>query len=178
MGEESLPTEWAHTAKLAREGDTEAARDLLKQFVLAVALAHPDDWPRQLPMECAQYIAEAFRRIVDDNVGAAKALGLVKNKAGRPKGGGITHDPVKLGSAYWLLLHRGYAPEQANEAIRRATGADRRTIQRARYTCSALEHADDPLLVAILSEKPAQELLLALIAEQPAAKMGPIPTAD
>lgn len=161
--DDEVPTEWAHTAKLASGGDTAAARDILRETADAIELG------AAIPEECAQYVANAFRKILDHAVDADKALGLKGATAGRPKGA-KTFDDVKLGAAYWLTVRRGQKPEQANALIRTATGADRTTIQRAAQACSAFESLSltyERLLIAIISEQPAL-----------AAIIPPIPTAD
>lgn len=147
--------EWtpAHTAKLAQEGNTEAARDILREFTEAVALTSEHNWPAQIPWPFVQYIGEAFRKITQEEADPARALGIKVSRAGRPAGS-KTHDEVQLAATYWLLRRRGQRPEQANELIRSAVGADRTTVQKAADSCSALEDLDDDLLVAIAAENP------------------------
>lgn len=146
----------ADAVRLANEGDTEAARDILREFIHAVALAGDDAWPSQFPLAWVHYLAEAFRQILDDNADPARALHLRAPKAGRPAGA-KTHDEVRLGAAYWLLLRRGHKPEVAKQRILSAVGADRRTVERAADSCSAFEKPhliDEAILVAIVSEQP------------------------
>ena len=156
--------EWtaADTAQLAREGNTEAARDILRTFLEAVQLTSEQDWPAQIPWAFVQYLADAFRKITEESADARLALGLKEHKAGRPAGS-KTHDPVRLAAAYWLLRRRGHAPEEANELIRVAVGADRTTVQGAANGCSAFEDHpafSDHILTAIVAESPALAQLL------------------
>jgi len=147
----------AEAVRLAGEGDTEAARDILRGFIEAALLTDQRDWPAQLPVAWVQYLADAFRQILDSDADAARALGLKSSKAGRPQGT-KTHDEVRLAAAYWLMVRRGVRPERANERIRQATGADRTTIQGASKRCSAFEDralVDDDILLSIIAEQPA-----------------------
>lgn len=163
--EDELPEEWEHTAKLARNGDTEAIHDILREIADGLErVASMRNAP--IPWECAHYVAEAFREILDPNpekqLDPMQALGLKERKAGRPKGA-KTHDEVRLAAAYWLMLRRGLKPERANQLLQRATGADRTTIQRAARGCSAFEDGmlyDDRLLVSIISEQPSLATLI------------------
>lgn len=167
--EEDAPAEWQYTAKLAREGDTQAAREILHEIADVLEIAARDiSIPTSLgdlilPWECAEYVAQSFRKILDRNEDAAKALGLKTARAGRPRGT-KTHDEVRLAAAYWLMRRGGQTPERANELLRKATGADRRTIQNAAGgSCSAFEDRglyDNRLLRAIALE---QSSLAALI---------------
>lgn len=59
--EDAVPEEWAYTAKLPSEGDTDAARAILREFVEAVALVREKDWPSQLPLPVTRYIAGKYR---------------------------------------------------------------------------------------------------------------------
>lgn len=146
----------AEAVRLANEGDTEAARDILWGFVHAASLAGDGDWPSQLPRAWVQYLADAFRQILDEQTDPARALHLKASKAGRPVGA-KTHDEVRLGAAYWLLRRRSHRPEAAKQILQSAVGADRRTVERAADTCSAFDDPlviDDALLVAIIAEQP------------------------
>jgi hypothetical protein len=157
-------SEWtaADTVRLARAGNTEAARDILREFAVAAALTSEQDWPSQIQWAFVQYIAQGFRDIVEQNVDADRALGLKEPKAGRPPGT-QTHNHVALAAAYWLMVRRGLRPEQANEQIRSSTGADRTTVQAAAKDCSNFEDPAkflDRDLVAIISEQPALSKIL------------------
>jgi hypothetical protein len=150
--------EWtpADTVSLAAGGDIQAARDILRQFAEAVALTRQRDWPAQVPWPFVRYLAEAFRKILDEEADAGRALGVRRSGAGRPSGS-RTHNEVVIAAAYWLLVRRGRAREEANAVLRDCTGADRRTIQRAAENCSAFEASDidDDMLLAIASEQPS-----------------------
>lgn len=143
----------AQAVRLAKAGDTEAARDILQEFVHALSLGGDRDWHSYFPSPMVHYVADAFRMMLDEGADPARALGLKARKRGRPVGK-RTHDPVKLAAAFWLLRRRGKRIEQATESIRKAVGADRTTVQNAVDQCSALEDVDDDVLVAIVAEQP------------------------
>jgi hypothetical protein len=156
----------------ARDGDTEAARDILREFTEAVELSSQSSWRGSIPWHCASHLADAFRKIVTNGTDAALALGIRPKKAGRPPGTKIERDLV-LGTAYWLLVRRGRQPEEAKSLLLEHWGADRRTIERARDFCSTLGDAaqiDEEILKAILfqpsapagHERPYAEALAAI----------------
>lgn len=154
---DNAPDYWTHTATLAREGSTEAARDILREFAEAVQLSSKGAQAVPIPRVCAEFLAESFRQILNDDADAEHALCLRARKAGRPRGSGSKdRDPLRLGAAYWLLVRRGNRPEKAIELIHEATSADRTTVQDARDACSIFEvGVDDNLLLTIISEQPA-----------------------
>jgi hypothetical protein len=130
-------SEWfaVQTAKLARSGNTDAARDILKDFVGAIDERSEKMWPGLGPpihWAYARYLADAFKSILDGK-DAALALGVKSSKAGR-RAGKATHNLEALAAAYWFLVRRGLNPERANLELHERTGADRRTIQRAATT--------------------------------------------
>ena len=133
-------------------------------FADAVAVTHAREWPAQLPRIWALYLAKAFRRIVEEQADPHRALHLKGSKSGRRKGAHRTHDDVRLAAAYWLMRRGSQTPERANELLREATGADRRTIQKAAGgSCAAFEDKglySNRLLRAIALE---QSSLAALI---------------
>lgn len=142
------------TAKRARDGDTYAAMDILRDFVGAIDQYNERTWSglRSAPIhwEYVRYIADAFEKIVraamrsrtwigtkwnDVESGEAQpdanlALGITTSKPGRRKGT-RTHDQEALAAAYWFLIRRGWQPEAAIGQMSAYIGADRTTIQRA-----------------------------------------------
>jgi hypothetical protein len=134
----------------ARRGNTEAAIDILREFVDTVELSSNRDVP--IPWHSARYLADAFRKIIDHDMDAALALGIRTDKAGRPRGMKM-HNEVELAAAYCLLVRRGFKPEEANKLVGKETGADRRTVQRATKACSTFGDRsliDDEVLKSIL----------------------------
>jgi hypothetical protein len=154
--EESLP-DWRVTADKARAGDTQAARDILREFREALDLSAEDKWPGPIPWDCARYLADAFRAILSGNTDAASALGIRPKTAGRPAGTKIERD-LLLGAAYWLLVRRGRKPEEAKSLLSTHWPTNRSTVERARDFCSTLgddKVIDEEILKAILFQPPA-----------------------
>jgi len=136
-----------YTAQLARQDDTDAAREILRDFAEAVLLSSEPKWIAPIPWHFALYIAEAFHKILkDDSADASRALGLRPNKAGRPRD---ATNKSRLGAAYWLLVRHDRKSEDAIKILSKETGADRRTIQRAAKDYSRFKsrrQIDDELL--------------------------------
>ncbi len=148
----------------ARGGNTEAAVDILREFAEAVDLSSEHGSQVRVPSAHSRYIAEAFRKIIDQDMDAGLALGIKTSKAGRPKGT-KTHNDVELAAAYWFLIRQGHRPEEANSLLEK-TGVDRRTIQRAAKACSGFgdkSQFDDEVLKSVLLQ--SSQLSKFLIAE-------------
>jgi hypothetical protein len=125
-------SEWFanETAKSARAGDTDAAREILEDFVGAINQRSERMWPQIGPpihWAYARYLADAFQSILEGK-DAKLALGVKNSKPGR-RPGKTTHNAEALAAAYWYLIRRGFKPERANLELQKRTGADRRTIQ-------------------------------------------------
>jgi hypothetical protein len=118
------------TVKDASEGDDEAARQILRDFVGAINQFNSRTWRGPVYWEFAQYLSSAFERILSGE-DPGRALGVKKKSAGRRKGTGAI-DQSELGAAYFLLIRKGYKSERAISTLSDHTGRDRRTIQRAR----------------------------------------------
>jgi len=134
---------------LARDGSVDSAEQILYQFIESVTLTDKDNWCGSVPWVYMCYIAAAFSKILSGEH-ADTALGLKSKKAGR-RPGTRTHDKQALGAACCYLIDHGYASEDAIEDLRRQTGADRRTIQRARAVL--MEKLDHPGIDAKLLVK-------------------------
>lgn len=147
----------------ARGGNTEAAIDILREFAEAVDISTEHGSQVHIPSAHSRYIAEAFRKIVDQDMDANLALGIKTSKAGRPKGK-KTHNDVELAAAYWFLIRLGHRPEEANSLLAEKTGADRRTIQRAAEACAGFgdkSQFDDEVLKSVLHSSQLSKLLIA-----------------
>jgi hypothetical protein len=115
----------------ASGADTGSARRILEDFVRSVSLHSKRSWSGPNHYLYARYLADAIRRILDEGVDPAIALGIKNRKPGRRKGA-VTHNAQVLAAAYWILRRKGVAPEKCNKLIQRLTGADRTTVQAAR----------------------------------------------
>lgn len=121
------------TARKAREGDTQAAREILEDFVFAIDARREQDWPRLGPpihWAYARYLADAFAKVLA-GADARLALGVKSSKPGRRVGAKTTHDLEGLAAAFNLLLLRGFERKQAKLCLKEKTGANARTIEKA-----------------------------------------------
>jgi len=136
------------TVRAAKDGNTEAAIDILREFVGAIDQYSEKSWDGPIYWEHAVYIAEAFEKIVraamradrtgmtkweDFNTGPAEpdanlALGIKSSKAGRRQGV-RTHNRDALAAALNLLLVHGIQAKQAKLHLHQETGAAIRTIE-------------------------------------------------
>lgn len=119
-------------AQAARDGDTDAAREILEDFVGAMADRSDRVWESIGPpvhWVYARYIADAFEKILS-GADPALALGIKNSKPGRRKGK-TTHNEDALAAAFNLLIINGLKPKQAKLALKARTGADVRTIEKA-----------------------------------------------
>ncbi len=114
----------------ALDGNTDAARGILEDFVRSVRQHSKRSWCGPNHYVYARYLADALQRILDGKY-ASIALGVKNSRPGRRKGS-VTHDAKALAAAFWLLHRRGFATEKCNELLSRLTGADRTTVQNSR----------------------------------------------
>jgi len=125
--------EYANAAvAAARGGDTDAAREILSDFAAAIDRYSERTWRGSIPWAYVRYIADAFKRVLSgEPKNAGHALGIKTRAPGRRAGKTRQHNEEALAAAYWFLVRRGYRPETANKLLSEATGAVRRTIQKA-----------------------------------------------
>lgn len=155
----------AVSALNASAGDTDAAIRLLQDFVGTVDAHSEQSWSGPIHWDHARYLADAFEKIVraamrsrgwsgvkwnDVDSGEAQpdanlALGISSSKPGRRKGIKTYHTD-SLAAAYWYLRRRGFNAENAIASLGAATGADRRTIQRASKAARGFNDFEDETL--------------------------------
>jgi hypothetical protein len=115
----------------ARAGNTDAAREILEDFVRSVRRHSKRSWPGPIHLAYARFLADAFQAILSGSKkDASIALGVKSSRAGRRRGA-VTHDAIALAAAFWLLRRHGLKPEKSIALIRKLTGADRSTVQKA-----------------------------------------------
>jgi hypothetical protein len=151
-------------ANLARGGDTEAARGILQDFVDAASAGGERSWHEHVPWPHAEYIAEAFQKMLTVEPDAAKALGIKTSRAGR-RPGAVNYDTVTLAATYWLLRRRGRTYGQAMSAMEPAAGVEASTIRKAARACSNFEDAElfsDQNLVTFALESKTLAMILGL----------------
>ncbi len=116
----------------ARNGNTDAAREILEDFVRSVRRHSKRSWPGPVHRAYARYLADALADILDGSrPDAAIALGIKTSRAGRRKGA-ATHNSQALAAGFWLLRRYGLKTEECNSKLQSLTGADRTTIQDAK----------------------------------------------
>ena len=153
----------------ARAGNTDAAREILEDFVRSVRRHSKRSWCGPNHYVYARYLADALQRTLDGDDDARIALGIKSSRPGRPKGS-VDRDPKALAAAFWLLQRKGYATEECTERIGELTDADRTTVQsarEARYT-KAFNRPDlmpDLKLKSIVAKQPYGKALLKLLRE-------------
>lgn len=151
---ESLHAWRRDTVRVAKGGDVGAARDILLNFVERVEKASGHSWTGPIPHEYAQYLADAFRRIIQ-GTDAGIALGI-KTPAGGPDPGTTAHNNMELAAAYWLLVRHRIPREIANARVCGVTGAHRRRVQKAAADHSMFEDREqinDQHLIAIIEKR-------------------------
>ena len=128
-----LPTEqeWlAETVKRAGDGDTEAATEVLSEFIATVERHNEKTWPGAIPWPCAQFVAEKLRAVLKgDPSDAAVNLGI-KRRAGRPTGG-AKYKHIAVAGYYFLLVRAGVAPNAAKSLMNASIGASDDVIEEA-----------------------------------------------
>lgn len=117
-------------AERAAQGDCEAAREILDDFIGAISQYSERSWHGAIYYCYAKYLADCFQQILSGKE-PALALNLKSSKAGRRKGV-KTHNYEALAAAFNLLVRNGFPPEKAKAELRKAIGVDRTTIDRAR----------------------------------------------
>jgi hypothetical protein len=120
----------ADKVEQARNGNIEAAKTIIDDFVRSVRQHSKRSWCGPIHYVYARYLAEALQRVMDGD-DARVALGVKSARPGRRQGS-VIHDPKALAAGYWLLIRKGLAPEKSIELIGALTEADRTTVQSAR----------------------------------------------
>lgn len=131
----------------AKEGDTDAAREILNDYIKSVDRSQRK-WQGPNHHIFAAYIAQAFQRILDGE-DPERALGIKRGQAGRPRGT-KQHNHQALAAGFWLLRKRDLQTEEATNRLIEISGASRSTIQTARnapYTTSFESQANEAELL-------------------------------
>jgi hypothetical protein len=149
-------------AERARDGDTDAAREILQDFIGAIDLPSERTWNGPGHYVYARYIADAFEQVLEacrwrDEKGLSRnekerrdkefpnrvaiALGVKSSRPGRRKGT-LEYDDVALAAAVQLLRRHDLEKTSAIETLELMTGADRSTIFKAVNRYDGLEEPD------------------------------------
>lgn len=148
----------------AKQGNTDAARAILAQYIAIVSERSPKSWRGPYAFTYACYIADAFAEILDKNtpMEPALALGIKTSKAGRRKGA-VTHDSEAIAAAFEWAIGVGYSEKVAIKKISDATGANPKTVRNAVKAFPAFEYffdTDDLLVPMERIEKLIWEILI------------------
>jgi hypothetical protein len=150
----ALLNKWfeAKTARAALAGNTDDAYEILRSVAAAIDLKSKHTWKGPICWAHAQYIAAAFKKILDGK-DAALALGTRNTKAGRRPGAGRTHNSEALAAAYSLLRLHDLVPKQAKLHLKQRTGAALRTIEKAKKEHPMYELQRETAIDRRISEK-------------------------
>jgi len=128
-----LPTEqeyMAETVKQAREGNTEASREILSAFIATVDRHTENTWPNTIPWSCARFVADKLRALLKGEPGdAVVPPGTKSGRADKPTGGVNRH--IAVAGFYFLLVRAGVAPKAAKSLMNSSIGVSDDVIEGA-----------------------------------------------
>ena len=140
-----LPTKQeyiAETVRQAREGNTEAAAEVLSEFVATVDRLNEKTWPGTIPWPYLRFVADKLCTILkSDPVAAALTLGISTGKPDRPAGS-TKHKHIAVASFYFLLVRAGMAPKAAKSLLHESIGAREDVIEEAAKMYPGFQHRD------------------------------------
>ena len=129
-----LPTEeeyMAETVKQAVDGNTDASREILSEFIATVDRHNEKTWLGAIPWPCAQFVADKLRAVLKgDPIDAAVNLGIKSRRAGRPTGSS-KYKHIAVAGFYFLLVRAGVGPKAAKSLMNASIGASDDLIEEA-----------------------------------------------
>ena len=129
-----LPTEHeyvAETVKQAVDGNTDASREILSEFIATVDRHNEKTWLGAIPWPCARFVADKLRAVLKgDPIDAAVNLGLKSSRAGRPTGS-AKYKHIAVAGFYFLLVRAGVTPKSAKSLINASIGTSDDVIEEA-----------------------------------------------
>ena len=130
-----LPTEqeyMAETVRQAEKGNTEAATEVLSEFIATVDRHKEKTWPGgALAWPCARFVADKLRAVLKgDPINAAVNLGIKSSRAGS-SAGSAKYKHIALAGFYFLLVRAGVAPRAAKSLVNASIGASDDVIEEA-----------------------------------------------
>ena len=129
-----LPTEHeyvAETVKQAVDGNTDASREILSEFIATVDRHNEKTWLGAIPWLCAQFVADKLRAVLKgDPIDAAVNLGIKSSRAGRPTGS-AKYKHIAVAGFYFLLVRAGVAPRAAKSLMNASIGTNDDVIEEA-----------------------------------------------
>ena len=129
-----LPTEHeyvAETVKQAVDGNTDASREILSEFIATVDRHNEKTWLGAIPWPCAQFVADKLRAVLKgDPIDAAVNLGIKSSRAGRPTGS-AKYKHIAVAGFYFLLVRAGVGPKAAKSLMNASIGASDDLIEEA-----------------------------------------------
>jgi hypothetical protein len=129
-----LPTEQeyiAETVKQAGEGNTEASREILSEFIATVDRHNEKTWLGAIPWPCARFVADRLHAVMKGGpIDAAVNLGIKSSSAHRPTGS-AKYKHIAVASFYFLLVRAGVAPKAAKSLMNASIRASDDFIEEA-----------------------------------------------
>ena len=121
----------AETVKQAVDGNTDASREILSEFIATVDRHNEKTWLGAIPWPCAQFVADKLRAVLKgDPIDAAVNLGIKSRRAGRPTGSS-KYKHIAVAGFYFLLVRAGVGPKAAKSLMNASIGASDDLIEEA-----------------------------------------------
>jgi hypothetical protein len=140
-----LPTEQeyiAETVKQAREGDTEASKEVLSEFLAAVDRHSEKTWPGPALWPYVRFVADKLHAVLKgDPTDAAVNLGIKSGRPGRPAGSG-KYPHLAVAAFYFLLVRAAVAPKAAKSLMKESIGASDDVIEEAAKAYPGFQYRD------------------------------------
>ncbi|HYB32552.1 MAG TPA: hypothetical protein VED45_03895 [Steroidobacteraceae bacterium] len=146
-----LASEQEYQAELvrdARNGNTEASREIYWEFVGAVARYNKQSWSVAVPWAYVQYVADRLQDVLGhpknpaDPGKAAVALGIKDPSPGRPKGK-TEYDHKAVAAFFYRLLWEGFEPKAVKSLMRESIGVSEDVTEKAKGDyAAAFAHPD------------------------------------
>jgi hypothetical protein len=139
-----LPTEQeylAETVKQAEQGNTQAATEVLAEFIAIVDRHTEKTWLGAIPWPCARFVADKLRSVLKrDPLDAAVNLGI---RSSRPAKAGVPqYKDIAVAGFYFLLVRAGVAPKAAKALISASIGASDDVIEDAAKQYPGFQYRD------------------------------------
>ena len=140
-----LPTEQeylADTVKQAEQGNTQAATEVLAEFITIVDRHNEKTWLGAIPWPCARFVADKLRSVLKrDPVDAAVNLGIRSSRPARTAG--VPHyQDIAVAGFYFLLVRAGVAPKAAKALMTASIGASDDVIEDAAKQYPGFQYRD------------------------------------
>ena len=140
-----LPTEQeyiAETVKQAREGNTEASKEVLSEFLAAVDWHNEKTWLGRVPWPYVRFVADKLHAVLKgDPTVAAVNLGIKSGRPGRPAGS-EKYPHLAVAAFYFLLVRAAVAPKAVKSLMKESIGASDDVIEEAAKAYPGFQYRD------------------------------------